>query len=216
MAVQTAQRGVAVKARSKTPSAAKPSRQTEEIRRLALRFSEMLPLGGEVLEVGAASGAIALARASRVEMTALSASGSAIEAARRQAERAGVRIHFRRGNPASMPFPDGSFDFVLCRAPMKSFPDPVGVVREMRRVLRPGRRGVILNLRRDVPRQAVTRYVESLHTSLGGRISAFLNLRLQQRRALTLRQFEALFAQVPFGSARVDGTLIGVEVWFER
>lgn len=176
----------------------------------------MLPLGGEVLEVGGTTGAIALVRASGMSLTALDSNGPAIEAARRQAEKARIPVHFQRGNPASMPFPDGSFDFVICRAPITSFPDPVGVLREMRRVLRPGRRGVILNLRRDVPRQAVTRYVESLHTSEGSRLLAFLKLRLQQRRAYTLRQFEELFRQVPFGSTRIDGTLIGVEVWFER
>jgi ubiquinone/menaquinone biosynthesis C-methylase UbiE len=176
----------------------------------------MLPLGGEVLEVGAASEAIALARASGISLTALSPSRPAIDAARRRAEKARIPVHFRHGDPASMPFPDGSFDFVLCRAPFNGFQDPVGVLREMRRVLRPGRHGLILNLRRDVPRQAVTRYVGSLHTSLPGQFVEFLRLRFQQRRAYTLRQFEAFLGQVPFKSTRVDGTLIGVEIWFER
>lgn len=207
---------MAVQRARKSPSAAKISRQTENLRRFAIRFSEMLPVDGEVLEVGAASETIALVRASGLSVTALHSSASAIEAARRQAEKARIPVHFRRGDPASMPFPDGSFDFVICRASLKSFPDPVGVLREMRRVLRPGRRGVILNLRRDVPRQAVTRYVESLHASAGSQLMAYLKLRLQQRRAFTHRQLEALVSQVPFGSARIDGTLIGVEVWFER
>lgn len=214
MAVQKAQRVITVQRAGKSP--VKPARPTEDLRRLAIRFAEVLPFGGDVLEVGAGSEAIALARASGMNLTALNASRPAVEAGRRQAEKARVAVHFRHGNPASMPFPDGSFDFVICRAPMKSFPDPIGVLREMRRVLRPGRRGVILNLRRDVPRQAVTRYVESLHASFAENILAFVKLRMQQRRNFTLRQLEALLSQVPFGSARIDGTLIGVEVWFER
>lgn len=176
----------------------------------------MLPLGGEVLEVGAASEAIALARASGLSLTALSSSRPAIDAARRRAEKARVPVHFQHGNPVSMPFPDGSFDFVLCRAPLNGFQDPVGVLREMRRVLRPGRRGLILNLRSDVPRQAVTRYVGSLHSSLPSRFFDFLRLRLQQRRAYSIRELEAFLGQIPFKSARIDGTLIGVEIWFER
>jgi ubiquinone/menaquinone biosynthesis C-methylase UbiE len=183
-----------------------------------MRIADMLPVGGEVLEVTSGAGALAipLARTGRMHITALYVNDMAIDAARRNFEKVGVRIDVHKGNPAHMPFPDGSFDFVICRAPMKQFRDPVGVLREMRRVLKPGRRGVILNLRRDVPHQAVTRYIESQHSSGSSRFFAFLKLRMQQRRAYTLRQFEALLSQVPFGSARIDGTPIGVEVWFER
>lgn len=212
-----AYRGIAVEGRQ-TRSAAQPSRETEEVRRLVIRFIDLLPLGGEVLEVGTGSGdlAIPLARASRMRITALGSSVAAIDAARRNAEKAGVRIDVQKADPARMPFPDSTFDFVICRAPMKNFPDPVGVLREMRRVLKPGRRGVILNLRRDVPPEQLTRYVEARSSSLVGRMLAQLDFYLQRRSTYTLRQFEALLSQVPFGSARIDGSPLGVEVWFER
>ncbi|HTV82180.1 MAG TPA: class I SAM-dependent methyltransferase [Acidobacteriaceae bacterium] len=196
----------------------KPSRETAEARRLVMRFVDILPLGGDVLQVAAGPGSLAipLARTGRMRVTVLYPSGSAIDVARRNAEKAGVRIDLQHGNPAHMPFPDGSFDFVVCRAPMKSFADPLGVLREMRRVLKPGRRGVILNLRRDIPRDQVTRHVESLSSSFLGQLFARLDFRLELRRAYTLRQFETLLSQVPFGSTRIDGTPMGVEVWFER
>ncbi len=183
-----------------------------------MRLVDLLPLGGDVLEVEAGSGVLAvpLARASRMRITALDSSATSIDAVRRNAEKAGVRIDVQKANPAHMPFLDGSFDLVICRAPMKSFPDPVGVLREMRRVLKPGRRGVILNLRRDVPPEQVSRYVEARSTSLIGQMSARLEFYLQCRSTYTLHQFEALLSQVPFGSARIDGTPLGVELWFER
>ena len=196
----------------------KPSPEPAEVRRLVMRFADMLPAYGDVLEVsdGPGSLAIPLARTGRMHVTVLYTNAAARNAALLAAESAGVRMDVHKGNPARMPFPDGCFDFIFCRAPLKGFSDPVAVLREMRRVLKPGRRGVILNLRRDVPRPAMMRHVESLHSSATSRISAFLKLRLQQRRTFTLRQFEALLSQVPFGSTRVDGTLIGVEAWFER
>jgi ubiquinone/menaquinone biosynthesis C-methylase UbiE len=178
----------------------------------------MLPLGGEVLEVAGDSGALAvsLARASRMRITALYSSGAAVDAARRKAEKAGVRIDFQKGNAARMTFPDGCFDFLICSAPLKSFPDPAGVLREMRRVLKPGRRGVILSLRRDVPREQVMKHIDSLKRSAVGRFFALVDFRLQLRRSFTLREFEVLLSQVPFGAVRIDGTPFGVEVWFER
>lgn len=201
-----------------TRSSAKAPRETPGIRRLIMRFVEMLPLGGEVLEVGAGSGdlAVPLARASRMRITAVDSSAAAVDAARRNAEKAGVRIDVQKTNPAHMPFLDGTFDFVICRAPVKGFPDPVGVLREMRRVLKPGRRGVILNMRRDVSPDQVTKHVESCSSSLIGQLAARLDFWMQRRGAFTLRQLEHLLSQVPFGSARIDGAPLGVEVWFER
>ena len=47
----------------------------------------------------------------------------------------GVRFH---GDAARLPFADGSFDLVFTRYMLLHVPDPPAVVREMRRVTRPG------------------------------------------------------------------------------
>lgn len=216
--MQKAYRGIAAEGSGIRSSNQKQFRETPEIRRLITRFVDLLPYGGEVLEVAAGSGdlAIPLARASRLRVTALDSSANAIDAARRNAEKAGVRINVQKANPVRMPFLDCSFDFVVCRASMKNFPDPVGVLREMRRVLKPGRHGAILNVRRDVPRDQVTRYVESRSSSVIGQMFALLDFRMRLRSAYTMRQMEALLSQVPFGSTRIDGTPLSIEVWFER
>lgn len=216
--LEKAYRGIAAEGSRTRPSAYKPYQEAADIRRLVFRLIDLVPLGGEVLEVAAGTGdlAIPLARASRLRVTALDPGGASIDALRRNAEKAGIRLDVQKADPAHMPFLDGCFDFVICRAPMKSFPDPVGVLREMRRVLKPGRRGVILNVRRDVPPEQVTKYAESRSSSFVGQILASIEFRMQLRSAYTLRQFEQLLSQVPFGSARIDGTPLGVEVWFER
>ena len=54
----------------------------------------------------------------------------------KNARRQGVEIDFRHGNASSMPFEDGIFDLIVCRAAFKNFSEPVGALREMRRTLK--------------------------------------------------------------------------------
>lgn len=183
-----------------------------------MRLADLLPGGAEVLEIAAGAGdlAVPLAQTTRMRVTALDSSAVAIDAARTRAERAGLRMNVQRADPARLPFPDCSFDFVICRAPMKKFPDPVAVLREMRRVLKPERRGMIVNMRRDVPRDQGRKFVENRSKSVIGQMLAMLDFRMRLRGTYTMREFEDLLGRVPFGSSRIDGTPLGVEVWFER
>lgn len=47
-------------------------------------------------------------------------------------------IDFREGNAMTLPFPDASFDLVLCQQMLQFTPDRVAALREVRRVLSPG------------------------------------------------------------------------------
>jgi ubiquinone/menaquinone biosynthesis C-methylase UbiE len=51
-----------------------------------------------------------------------------------------------------MPYPSESFDYVVCQAAFKNFPDPVAALDEIQRVLRPGAKASIL----DPPRCAAS------------------------------------------------------------
>ena len=52
-----------------------------------------------------------------------------------------------------MPFDSGSFDFVYCRAAFKNFSEPIRAIDEMNRVLKPGGKAVIVDLRKDASAQ---------------------------------------------------------------
>jgi SAM-dependent methyltransferase len=57
------------------------------------------------------------------------------------------RIAFQTGNIDGLPFPDDHFDLVWCAHSLYSLPDPIGALREMRRVVRPG--GTVAILEND-------------------------------------------------------------------
>jgi SAM-dependent methyltransferase len=63
-----------------------------------------------------------------------------IEEARARAERSGLgdRLSYRLGNADHIPFHDREFDLVTCQTLLIHVPDPRAVLREMRRVLKPG------------------------------------------------------------------------------
>jgi SAM-dependent methyltransferase len=67
-----------------------------------------------------------------------------IDAARREAERRGLRqVGFRAGSAEALPFADGSFDACVSRFGVMFFPSPLAGLREMARVVVPGGRIVL-------------------------------------------------------------------------
>jgi SAM-dependent methyltransferase len=55
-------------------------------------------------------------------------------------------VLLQEGDAAALPFTDGAFDLVVCRAALHHFPDPAVQVAEMARVCRPGGRVVISDM----------------------------------------------------------------------
>jgi ubiquinone/menaquinone biosynthesis C-methylase UbiE len=191
----------------------------EEYRQLAVRFAAGLPEGGDVLEVAPGPGflSIEMAKTGGLRVTGLDISKTFVELAGRNADQVGVQVDFQNGNASKMPFADQSFDFLVCRAGFKNFSDPVGALREMRRVLRPGRKGVVIDLRRDTSMEEINKYVEGLGLSLLSALFTELTFRFMLlKRAYTQPEFKAMLRQVPFASTRIDANAIGMEVWFER
>ena len=76
-----------------------------------------------------------------------------------------MTIDFRHGDVANMPFAAELFDFVVCQAAFKNFPDPVAALDEIHRVLRSGGRASIFDLRKDAPREAIDREIRDMHLS---------------------------------------------------
>lgn len=129
-------------------------------------------LCGDMLEIAPGPGylSIELARTGRYAVTAVDISETFVRIAREQAERGGVAVDVRPGNASDLPFGDASFDFTVRCAAFKNFSDPAGAVAEMHRVLRPGGRALIMDLRPDVTRDAVATDVARMRMNAVNRV----------------------------------------------
>jgi ubiquinone/menaquinone biosynthesis C-methylase UbiE len=55
-------------------------------------------------------------------------------------------LHYSSRNRVALPFPAGTFDRVLCQHSLQLIPNRARAVREMRRVLAPGGRALVIVL----------------------------------------------------------------------
>ena len=191
----------------------------DEFRKLAQRLRSLAPENGAVLEVAPGPGflAVELARGGNLHVTGLDVSKTFVELAQKNAAAAGVSVDFRRGNASQMPFADNRFDLLVCRAAFKNFSEPEKALREMQRVLRPGGRGVIIDLRRDVPMSEIKRYANGLNLGVFSRWSTLLTFRFMLlKRAYTTEELERMVQATGFSRSNIETNAIGMEVWFEK
>lgn len=195
------------------------AKDMDRFREGATLARENTPAGGAVLEVAPGPGylAVELAKSGHCRVAGLDISKSFVEIARKNATEAGVDVDFRQGDAAHMPFADGSFDFIICSAAFKNFSDPVGALNEMWRVLRPGGKAMIIDLRRDVRMKPINEYVNSLNMGKWDALMTKLTFRFMLiKRAYTRKQFETFASQTKFKTCRIKETLIGFEIWLEK
>src|SRR5258708_696580 len=126
-------------------------------RKCASAVADCIKPGARVLEVAPGPGylAIAIAKMGDYSVSGLDISHSFVRIAAENARKAGVSVDFRHGDAAHMPFPDESFDCVVCRAAFKNFSDPVGALNEIHRVLAHAGRASIIDLPKDARPRAI-------------------------------------------------------------
>jgi len=102
--------------------------------------------GDRVLEVGVGTGINASLYPTNCQVTGIDLSASMLEKARERVAREGLRnVRLLEMDAANITFADDSFDIVYAPYLVSVVPDPVKVVREMRRVCRPGGKIIVLN-----------------------------------------------------------------------
>jgi ubiquinone/menaquinone biosynthesis C-methylase UbiE len=191
----------------------------ERFRVLAARLREVLPQGGDVLEVAPGPGfvAIDMAKDGAYRVTGLDVSRTMVELAHANAAEAGVQVDFFQGNASAMPFADDSFDLLTCSAAFKNFSEPHKALEEMHRVLRPGGTAMVLDLRRDVPMSEIRRYFGALGLSTFSRWMTLASFRFMLlKRAYTQAEFERMLADIPFRGKEIRVVDIGVELWLRK
>jgi ubiquinone/menaquinone biosynthesis C-methylase UbiE len=186
----------------------------EQFRKEAREIARQLPGGSAVLEVAPGPGflAIELAKLGSCRIVGLDVSKSFVRIATENASRAGVEVTFREGNASSMPFESDSFDFVCCRAAFKNFSEPVQALHETYRVLKPGGKAGIHDLRRDASPEAIRAAVKEMGLGWLNSLLTRWILRWLRGRAYSQADFRQMVGQTPFTKSEVNCDRIGLEV----
>jgi phosphatidylethanolamine/phosphatidyl-N-methylethanolamine N-methyltransferase len=114
--------------------------------RLVARDRMAIGPGNHVLEVGVGTGINTSLYPRHCKVTGIDLSSSMLDKARERVAREGLRnVRLIEMDAAQLTFADDTFDIVYAPYLVSVVPDPVQVVREMRRVCKPGGRIIILN-----------------------------------------------------------------------
>jgi len=112
--------------------------------KLTERLGALLGLGAQsrVLDIASGTGTSALFLAERFgcEVVGVDYGSHNVEQSNAAATARGLdkRVNFRTGDAERLPFPDVSFDAVICECAFCTFPDKTAAAREFARVLRSG------------------------------------------------------------------------------
>jgi phosphatidylethanolamine/phosphatidyl-N-methylethanolamine N-methyltransferase len=114
--------------------------RVQAIKRMAIKPGE------RVLEVGVGTGINTLLYPRDCSVTGIDLTSSMLDKARDRVARGGIQnVRLLEMDAADLKFADNTFDIVYAPYVISVVPDPIAVVREMRRVCRPGGRVIILN-----------------------------------------------------------------------
>jgi ubiquinone/menaquinone biosynthesis C-methylase UbiE len=112
--------------------------------RLRKALWERVPANGRILEVGVGTGVNMRHYPPGATMTAIDISDGMLAKARRRADRKNVAVELALMDAQALDFPDSTFDAVVATCVFCSVPDPVDGLREIRRVLKPGGKLLLL------------------------------------------------------------------------
>ena len=186
----------------------------EPFRKEAQEIAHQLASGSDVLEVAPGPGflAIELAKLGSHRIVGLDISKSFVRIATENAQNARVDVTFQEGNASAMPFESNSFEFIYCRAAFKNFSEPVAALNEMYRVLKPGGKAVINDMRSDATADAIKAAVKEMGL---GRINSLLTrwiLSRLRKRAYSQDEFRQMVSETRFKTCEINCELIGMKV----
>jgi ubiquinone/menaquinone biosynthesis C-methylase UbiE len=189
-------------------------RDTRRFIETANQISGLLPEGSAVLEVAPGPGYLAVELARRgYRVTGLDISRTFVDIAAHNAQRAGVSAEFTHGDVADMPFASNSFDYVVCVAAFKNFPDPVAGLNEMYRVLKPRAGASILDMRKDATRDEIDTEVRAMGLSpFNTWLTKLIFRQALLRAAYTRARLESVVERSLFGRGEIVKQGVGFEL----
>lgn len=169
---------------------------------------------GALLELDPGPGYLGLELARQLgcrSLTGCTASPAMLHISRKNAAEYGMPANYVLGSSMDLPFPDGSFDCVVSNGSLHEWETPRLVFDEIWRVLRPGGRFCITDLRRDTAlwkQWLMCLFVRSK--------SLRTRLRASQAAAYTVPELTAILGQTRLSQAQVRRTYLGLCAWGVR
>lgn len=102
--------------------------------------------GQRVLEVSFGTGYLLTQYASRFETHGVEINARLLAVAKRNLEKSGICADLRQGNVEQLPYEDEYFDTVISTMALSGYPDGVSAVSQIRRVLRPDGRLILIDV----------------------------------------------------------------------
>lgn len=180
--------------------AASPTARSEDILERIVRLAAPQP-SDAALDVACGPGVLACALAKQVLRAAgIDLTPAMLEQAlRTQREQGLSNVEWTLGDVTAMPFADASFEVVTCRFAFHHFPEPLSVLREMRRVCRPGGRVVVADSAPAAEKAAAFNAMEKMRDP-------------SHTRALPEAEMIALFRSAGLPEPRADRTRLALSL----
>ncbi|HZZ39186.1 MAG TPA: methyltransferase domain-containing protein [Acidobacteriaceae bacterium] len=177
-----------------------PAARNEEIVERILRMAQAGP-ADTALDVASGPGVLACALARLVRhATGIDLTPAMLDQARAiQADAGLTNLQWDLGDVTAMPYAAGSFTIVTCRFAFHHFPEPLQVLREMRRVAAPGARIVVADSAPAAAMAAAFNAMEKLRDP-------------SHTRAMPAEELRALFTAVGLPEPRLEQTRLALDL----
>ncbi|MDR1902691.1 MAG: class I SAM-dependent methyltransferase [Treponema sp.] len=190
----------------------------EELVGYAKKIAVLVQPGAVILEAAPGPGYVAIELAKMgYSVTGMDLSADFIEICKANAARERATVDFVQGNVSSMPFDENKFDFLFCSAAFKNFHDPASALREMYRVLKPGGKGLILDMNKDTTAATRKAAVDKMNLGFFNRLfMAFSFAFILRDGAYRKSDFEAMLAASPFEKWNIEESGISLYVYLYK
>ncbi|MGZ3645495.1 MAG: class I SAM-dependent methyltransferase [Ktedonobacteraceae bacterium] len=192
----------------------------EAYRQSAQLVASKVSDGATILELAPGPGylSIELARMGNYHIIGLDISPTFVEIAQAKAREAAVDLDFRQGNASHMPLPDDLFDFLVCSAAFKNFSEPVQALDEMFRVLKPGGKALIIDLRPDSSIEEIEAHIrkDMALTGINFLLTKWAFRSMLLKRAYPKDKISQFASQSRFKTCTIDEDGIGMYISLEK
>jgi phosphatidylethanolamine/phosphatidyl-N-methylethanolamine N-methyltransferase len=158
-------------------------------RELGPELLDLFP-GANLLEVGVGTGLVLPLLPRNIEFTGVDLSQGMLDKAQERAEALRLRnVRLMKMDATRLDFPDASFDRVLAAYFISTVPDPIAVVKEMKRVCKPG--GYLVFLNHFQSENPVLGFIEKLYSPICYRLGFKTDLNLRKLTSETGLKIES-------------------------